>query len=93
VAALTGNRGPAESALRRSAEFDGVATGEELFLLALAAAWIEQPDLAEVHLVRGLEWYANHPFDHTLQELAVDALDAVRKLDDTAAINELLHPK
>jgi hypothetical protein len=93
AAALVGNKSVALLALERSAAINGTETGEELFLLALAAAWIGQPDVAEAYLVRGLEWRAKNPIDVTLSELARDALAAIRHLGDTPASNLLNQPQ
>jgi hypothetical protein len=92
AAALTGNKSAARLALERSASIKETETGEELFLLALAAAWIEQPDVAESYLARGLEWHAKNPLDATLNEVARDALAAIRHLGDTPASNLLKQP-
>jgi hypothetical protein len=92
AAGLTGNKSAARLALDRSAAIHGTETGEELFLLALAAAWLEQPDVAESYLARGLEWHAKKPLDATLNEVARDALAAIRHLGDTPASNLLKQP-
>jgi hypothetical protein len=85
AAALTGDVSTARLALDRGASIKGTETGEELFLLALAAAWLEQPAFAESYLARGLEWHAKNPIDASLNEVARDALAAIRHLGDTPA--------
>ena len=92
MAALCGNRSAAELAFERSAAIDDTLNCEEQFLLALAAAWLERPDAAEIHLARGLKWHAKNTLDATLDELARDALAAVRRLGDTPAGELLTRP-
>lgn len=90
VAALTGSRSVAAKALEKSAvPGNGEHSGEELFLLALASAWLDQPDAADRYLARGLERLGKERIDATLDELARDAICAVRHVGDTAA-SELL---
>jgi WD40 repeat protein/serine/threonine protein kinase len=91
VAALTGDHAVAAVALEKCTAEEATHTGEELFLMALAAAWLEQPAAAETYLARGLEWDANSALDATRNELARDALAAVRHLTDTPAGELLKH--
>jgi hypothetical protein len=85
VAALCGKQSAAILAIERSATLEGTLTGEELFLVALAASWLDQPDAAAAYLARGLELRGDEPFDATRDELARDAICAIRHVGDTAA--------
>ncbi len=89
VAALCNHYDTAILALEKSAAFSETLTGEELLLMALAAEWNAQHEAAAVHLARGLEMIAKEPFDATRDDLARDAICAIRHIRDTAA-GELL---
>jgi len=90
VGALTGHRSAATTAIANATTLaNGGSSAEELSLLALASVWLEQPDDAEGFLARGLERLAKEPLDATLNELACDAIGAVRHLGDTAAVERM----
>ena len=89
VAALCDHYSTAVLALERSAALNETLSGEELMLMALGSEWQGQREAAADYLARGLELIWKEPFDATRDELARDALCAIRHIGDTAA-GELL---